>query len=59
MSVSAVFIPWQGANGMSLLTNDALEQANIRQIKVSVVQVFLARENDLTDPEGVVQKGRY
>jgi hypothetical protein len=43
----------------NLLTNDALDpQALIPEFKACAVQVFPAREEELTNPE-VVQRGRY
>ena len=44
----------------NLLTNDALDpQAKIPEFKACAVQVFPAREEDLPNPEAVVQRGRY
>jgi predicted molibdopterin-dependent oxidoreductase YjgC len=42
------------------LTIAALDpQAKIPEFKACAVQVFLARESDLLNPEAVVKRGRY
>jgi len=53
--------PWRcGATAANLLTNDALDpQAKIPEFKACAVQVFPAREDELPNPEAVVQRGRY
>jgi hypothetical protein len=44
----------------NVLTNDALDpQAKIPEFKACAVQVFPAREENLPNPEAVVQRGRY
>ena len=60
-SVGVVFIPMHFAEAAAnLLTNDALDpQAKIPEFKACAVQVFLARESDLLNPEAVVKRGRY
>ena len=54
-------LAWRlGATAANLLTNDALDpQAKIPEFKACAVQVFPAREEDLPNPEAVVQRGRY
>jgi predicted molibdopterin-dependent oxidoreductase YjgC len=60
-TVGVVFIPFHFAEAAAnLLTNDALDpQALIPEYKVCAVQVFPAREDDLPNPEAVVERGRY
>ena len=60
-SVGVVFIPFHFAEAAAnLLTNDALDpQAKIPEFKACAVQVFPAREEELANPEAVVQRGRY
>jgi formate dehydrogenase alpha subunit len=60
-TVGVVFIPWHFAEAAAnLLTNDALDpQAKIPEFKACAVQVFPAREEELPNPEAVVQRGRY
>jgi anaerobic selenocysteine-containing dehydrogenase len=55
------FIPIHFAEAAAnLLTNDALDpQAKIPEFKACAVQVFPAREDDLANPEKVVERGRY
>jgi hypothetical protein len=44
----------------NLLTNDALDpQAKIPEFKACAVQVFPAREEDLPNPDAVLNRGRY
>ena len=44
----------------NLLTNDALDpQALIPEFKACAVQVFPAREDELANPDNVVERGRY
>jgi formate dehydrogenase (coenzyme F420) alpha subunit len=61
MTVGVVFIPWHFAEAAAnLLTNDALDpQAKIPEFKACAVQVFPVREEELPNPEAVVQRGRY
>ena len=56
-----VFIPMHFAEAAAnLLTNDVLDpQAKIPEFKACAVQVFPAREDELADPEAVVDRGRY
>ena len=60
-TVGVVFIPWHFAEAAAnLLTNDALDpQAKIPEFKACAVQVFPAREEELPNPENIVQRGRY
>jgi len=60
-TIGVVFIPWHFAEAAAnLLTNDALDpQALIPEFKACAVQVFAARENDLAQPDVVVNRGRY
>jgi formate dehydrogenase alpha subunit len=60
-TVGVVFIPWHFAEAAAnLLTNDALDpQAKIPEFKACAVQVFPAREDELPNPDVVVQRGRY
>lgn len=60
-TVGVVFIPWHFAEAAAnLLTNDALDpQAKIPEFKACAVQVFPAREDELPNPDAVVQRGRY
>jgi predicted molibdopterin-dependent oxidoreductase YjgC len=60
-TVGVVFIPWHFAEAAAnLLTNDALDpEALIPEFKACAVQVFPAREDELANPENVVQRGRY
>jgi len=60
-SVGVVFIPFHFAEAAAnLLTNDALDpQAKIPEFKACAVQVFPAREDDLANPDAVLQRGRY
>ena len=60
-SVGVVFIPFHFAEAAAnLLTNDALDpQAKIPEFKACAVQVFPARENDLPNPDAVLNRGRY
>jgi predicted molibdopterin-dependent oxidoreductase YjgC len=56
-----VFIPSHFAEAVAnLLTNDALDpEAKIPEFKACAVQVFPAREDELPNPDVVVQRGRY
>jgi formate dehydrogenase alpha subunit len=60
-SVGVVFIPFHFAEAAAnLLTNDALDpQAKIPEFKACAVQVFPARQDDLANPEAVLNRGRY
>ena len=60
-SLGVVFIPWHFAEAAAnLLTNDALDpQALIPEFKACAVQVFPARQDELANPDVVVQRGRY
>jgi formate dehydrogenase alpha subunit len=60
-TVGVLFIPFHFAEAAAnLLTNDALDpQAKIPEFKACAVQVFPAREDELANPENVVQRGRY
>jgi formate dehydrogenase alpha subunit len=60
-TVGVVFIPMHFAEAAAnLLTNDALDpQALIPEFKACAVQVFPARENQLANPEAVLNRGRY
>jgi assimilatory nitrate reductase catalytic subunit len=52
--------PTRGAGAANLLTNDALDpRAVIPEFKACAVQVFPAREDELPNPDAVVQRGRY
>ena len=60
-TVGVVFIPMHFAEAAAnLLTNDALDpQALIPEFKACAVQVFPARENQLANPDAVLNRGRY
>ena len=60
-TVGVAFIPWHFAEAAAnLLTNDALDpEAKIPEFKACAVQVFPAREDELKNPEAVVNRGRY
>ena len=60
-SVGVVFIPFHFAEAAAnLLTNDVLDpQAKIPEFKACAVQVFPARENELPNPDAVLNRGRY
>jgi predicted molibdopterin-dependent oxidoreductase YjgC len=60
-TVGVVFLPWHFAEAAAnLLTNDALDpQALIPEFKACAVQVFPTREEELPNPDAVVQRGRY
>ncbi|MBI5295481.1 MAG: formate dehydrogenase subunit alpha [Chloroflexi bacterium] len=60
-SVGVVFIPWHFHEAAAnLLTNDALDpQAKIPEFKACAVQVFPARENELSNPDVMLSRGRY
>jgi formate dehydrogenase (coenzyme F420) alpha subunit len=60
-TVGVVFIPWRFAEAAAnLLTNDALDlQVLTPEFKAGAVQVFPAREEELANPDVVVQRGRY
>jgi formate dehydrogenase (coenzyme F420) alpha subunit len=55
------FIPWHFAEAAAnLLTNDELDpEAKIPEFKACAVQVFLAREEELANPDVEVRRGRY
>lgn len=56
-----VFVPWHFAEAAAkLLTIDALDpEAKNPEFKVCAVQVFPAREDELANPDVVVERGRY
>jgi predicted molibdopterin-dependent oxidoreductase YjgC len=60
-TVGVVFIPMHFAEAAAnLLTNDVLDpQALIPEFKACAVQVFPAREDQLANPEAVLNRGRY
>jgi len=60
-SIGVVFIPFHFAEAAAnLLTNDVLDpQAKIPEFKACAVQVFLAREVNLPNPDAIVNRGRY
>ncbi len=60
-TVGVVFIPMHFAEAAAnLLTNDVLDpQAKIPEFKACAVQVFLARQSDLPNPEALLERGRY
>ena len=60
-SVGVVFIPFHFYEAAAnLLTIDALDpQAKIPEFKACAVQVFLAREHDLQNPDALTARGRY
>jgi formate dehydrogenase alpha subunit len=60
-TVGVVFIPMHFAEAAAnLLTNDVLDpQAKIPEFKACAVQVFPARENQLPNPEAMLDRGRY
>ncbi|MDK1082124.1 MAG: formate dehydrogenase subunit alpha [Anaerolineae bacterium] len=60
-TVGLVFLPWHFHEAAAnLLTIDALDpQAKIPEFKVCAVQVFPARDEDLPNPDIVVERGRY
>ncbi|NWG07233.1 MAG: formate dehydrogenase subunit alpha [Chloroflexi bacterium] len=60
-TVGVIFIPWHFSEAAAnLLTNDALDpEAKIPEFKACAVQVFPAREEELTHPEVEVRRGRY
>lgn len=60
-TVGVVFISMHFAEAAAnLLTNDVLDpQAKIPEFKACAVQVFPARENELPNPEAVLDRGRY
>jgi predicted molibdopterin-dependent oxidoreductase YjgC len=60
-TIGVVFIPMHFAEAAAnLLTNDVLDpQAKIPEFKACAVQVFPAREDELADPEAIVDRGRY
>jgi formate dehydrogenase alpha subunit len=60
-TVGVLFIPMHFAEAAAnLLTNDALDpQAKIPEFKACAVQVFPARQNELANPEVILNRGRY
>ena len=60
-TVGVVFIPMHFAEAAAnLLTNDVLDpQAKIPEFKACAVQVFPARENQLPNPDAMLDRGRY
>jgi predicted molibdopterin-dependent oxidoreductase YjgC len=60
-TVSVVFISSHSAeSAANVLTDDAFDpQAKIPEFKAGAVQVFPVREQELPNPEAVVQRGRY
>jgi predicted molibdopterin-dependent oxidoreductase YjgC len=61
ISAGVVFIPFHFAEAAAnLLTIDALDpQAMIPEYKACAVQIFPAREQELANPEQLVERGRY
>jgi len=60
-TVGVIFIPFHFAEAAAnILTNDVLDpQAKIPEFKACAVQVFPARENELSNPDHVEERGRY
>ncbi|MBN1451017.1 MAG: formate dehydrogenase subunit alpha [Anaerolineales bacterium] len=60
-TVGVVFLPWHFAEAAAnLLTIDALDpQALIPEFKACAVQVFPARDDELPNPDAVLERGRY
>jgi predicted molibdopterin-dependent oxidoreductase YjgC len=60
-TVGVLFIPMHFAEAAAnLLTNDALDpQAKIPEFKACAVQVFPARQDELANPEVILNRGRY
>jgi predicted molibdopterin-dependent oxidoreductase YjgC len=60
-TVGVVFLPWHFAEAAAnLLTIDALDpQAKIPEFKACAVQVFPARDDELPNPNVVLERGRY
>lgn len=60
-TVGVVFLPWHFAEAAAnLLTIDALDpQAKIPEFKACAVQVFPARDDELPNPDAVLERGRY
>jgi len=60
-TVGVVFLPWHFHEAAAnLLTNDALDpQAKIPEFKASAVQVFPARDEELPNPDVMLERGRY
>jgi predicted molibdopterin-dependent oxidoreductase YjgC len=60
-TVGVVFVPWHFAEAAAnLLTIDALDpQAKIPEFKACAVQVFPAREDELPNPDVLLERGRY
>ncbi len=60
-TVGVVFVPWHFAEAAAnLLTIDALDpQAKIPEFKACAVQVFPARDDELPNPDVVLERGRY
>jgi len=60
VSISIISHRRCSATAADLLTNDALDpQAKIPEFKACAVQIFPAREEDLPNPDAIVQRGRY
>lgn len=61
ISAGVVFIPFHFTEAAAnLLTIDALDpQAMIPEYKACAVQIFPAREQELANPEQLVERGRY
>ena len=60
-TVGVVFVPWHFAEAAAnLLTIDALDpQAKIPEFKACAVQVFPARDDELPNPDVMLERGRY
>jgi formate dehydrogenase alpha subunit len=60
-TIGVVFLPWHFAEAAAnLLTIDALDpQAKIPEFKACAVQVFPARDDELPNPDAVLERGRY
>jgi formate dehydrogenase alpha subunit len=60
-TVGVVFVPWHFAEAAAnLLTIDALDpQALIPEFKACAVQVFPARDEELPNPNVMLERGRY
>jgi hypothetical protein len=56
-----VFLPWHFHEAAAdLLTIDAHDpQAKIPEFKACAVQVFSARDDELPNPDVVLERGRY
>ena len=60
-TVGVVFVPWHFAEAAAnLLTIDALDpQAKIPEFKACAVQVFPVRDDELPNPDVMLERGRY